>query len=135
MGRSPLCYEPGSMVMLLLVFILGSNGLRDALPQGAAEGIAVLGGVGSLKRAPHCVAPALAVVAVLELRLYPRPCPLELVALLKLLGQLGLEVVKSQQLIDLLLDPPTELLPVNALGEASQFLYCWDDLGFDPEFL
>jgi hypothetical protein len=123
------------MVMLLLVFILGSNGLRDALPQGVAEGIAVLGGVGSLKRAPHSVAPALAVVAVLELRLYPRLCPLELVALLRLLGQLGLEGVNSQQLVDLILDPSTELLPVNTLGKASQLLFWWDDLGFDPEFL
>src|SRR5215217_7787407 len=87
-----LGFHAAPMVMLL-VFILGSNGLRDVLPHGVAEGGAVLGSVGGIQRVLHGLAPALAVVAVLKLRLYPRPCPLERVALLELLGQLGLEVV------------------------------------------
>src|SRR5215208_2960820 len=126
--------DVSSSIVLLLVCILGSNGLRDVLPHGVVEGITVLGGVGILQGALHSVPPALGVVS-LEAALNPRLRLLELEALYEFLGHLGLDGVDAEHLGDGSVNPAPHLLPVDLLALLGEDLFGRDDLGFDPQFL
>src|SRR5215204_1886101 len=129
--RAETLLGPGPVAVLLVLF---GDGLANVLPHRCLHVGLVLGVIGTLQGALQGVPPALGIVA-LEACLDPRPRALELEALLKLLGHLGLQLISGEYLGDDLIDPAANLCTVDLSAPHTENLLGRDHLGFDAQLL